>query len=93
MFVYILTNRNHTVLYVGVTNDILTRLWEHQQSRNGFVRRYQLTKLVYIEGFESAIRAIRREKYIKGKGTFWKVSLVNTINPFWLDLTMSLKQY
>jgi putative endonuclease len=92
-YVYILANRNHTVLYVGITNDLKTRHWEHatnQNSKYSFTRRYNVNKLVYFEEFESVNRAIAREKYLKGKTRMYKISLINSINPFWLDLSIGL---
>ena len=91
-FVYILTNDRHSVLYAGVTNDLGRRHWEHRTKRNrfSFSARYNLHKIVFYEEFESIKRAIRREKYIKGKTRLWKVALVNSINPFWLDLSKAL---
>jgi putative endonuclease len=89
-FVYILTNKRHTVLYVGVTNDLKTRLWEHSRTRNSFAFRYNLIKLVYVENFESIKRAIAREKYLKGKTRKFKIDLINKKNPFWLDLSLAL---
>jgi putative endonuclease len=92
-FVYILTNNRHSVLYVGVTNDLRRRHWEHLTKRNSssFTARYNVHKIVFYEEFESIKRAIRREKYIKGKTRAWKVALVNTVNPFWLDLSKTLE--
>ena len=70
-WVYILTNKHNTTLYVGVTNNLPTRLWEHRtkQDPKCFTTRYNLYKLVYYEGFDSIEEAIRREKYIKRKDT------------------------
>lgn len=88
-WVYILTNKNNTTLYVGVTNDLPTRLWEHRtkQNPNCFTARYNLFNLIYYQGFETIQDAVEREKYIKGKKRKWKESLVETINPNWNDLT------
>ena len=91
-WIYILTNERNTTLYVGVTNDLPTRLWEHRTKRNpkSFSSQYNLCKLVYHEPFDSIIEAIKREKYIKGKGRKWKEALTYTMNPDWKDLTLSL---
>jgi putative endonuclease len=92
-FVYILTNKTKTTLYVGVTTNLPTRLWEHRTKRhpNSFTARYKISYLVYYEGFELITEAIKREKYIKGKSRAWREQLINSTNPEWVDLTESLK--
>jgi putative endonuclease len=87
-WVYILTNCRDTVLYVGVTNSIATRLWEHgtKQNLNCFTARYNTDKLAYYEGFPSIVEAIAREKFIKGKSRKWKEALIQKMNPEWSDL-------
>ena len=91
-WVYILTNKNNTTLYVGVTNDISTRMWEHTSKQNPkcFTARYNLTKLIFFEGFESIESAIKREKYIKGKTRKWKDELIKSMNSEMKDLTCLL---
>ena len=86
--VYIMTNQNHTVLYTGVTNDLLRRVYEHKnsESRNSFTSKYNLNKLVYYEGFHSILEAILREKQIKGGSRRKKEQLINSTNPEWKDL-------
>jgi putative endonuclease len=88
-FVYIVTNKTKTTLYVGVTTDLPTRLWEHKtkQSPTSFTARYNVYYPIYIEGFELLTEAIKREKYIKGKTRKWKETLINSVNPQWEDLT------
>ena len=88
-WVYILTNSRHTVLYVGVTNNLATRLWEHRTKQNPtcFTARYNIHKLIYYEGLDSIVEAIAREKFIKGKSRKWKEALVQKMNPDWNDLT------
>ncbi len=88
-WVYILTNAHHTVLYVGLTNDLATRLWEHRTKRNpkSFTAKYNVYKLVYYEGFQRIEKAIRKEKFIKGKTRTWKEELIIRMNPEWKDLT------
>ena len=87
-WVYILTNKNHTALYVGVTNDLRTRLWEHKsnQSPRSFTARYNVDKLIYYEWFDSIVDAIAREKFLKGKTRKWKVELIKKSNPAWNEL-------
>lgn len=67
-YVYIMTNRNNTVLYVGVTSQLRNRIMEHRMNRysNSFTSRYNIAKLVYFEGYTSIVEAIAREKQIKG---------------------------
>jgi putative endonuclease len=85
--VYILTNRHHTVLYTGVTNDLRRRIYEHKSKLvEGFAKRYNVDKLVYYEVFEQPEYAIQREKQIKGGSRARKIALVNHLNPQWRDL-------
>ena len=88
-WVYIMASGNSNVLYVGVTNNLATRIWEHKTKRNprSFTARYNVFKLVYYEPRESMIDAIKREKFIKGKIREWKEELINSMNPLWLDLS------
>jgi putative endonuclease len=88
-WVYILTNRHHTTLYVGVTNNLPARLYEHRTKQNpkSFTARYNVYKLVYYEGFESIVAAIAREKFIKRKTRKWKEDLIKTMNAGFTDLS------
>lgn len=72
-----------------MTNDLPTRLWEHRTKQNpkSFTARYNLTALVYFEGYELITEAIAREKFIKGKSRQWKIELIETMNPEWKDFT------
>jgi putative endonuclease len=95
-YVYILTNQHHTVLYVGMTTDLRTRLWEHRQKINpgSFTARYNVFKPVYYQEFVTEEEALERERFIKGKVRKWKNDLVQSMNPEWKDLTeeiMSMK--
>ena len=86
-YVYILTNWNHKLLYVGITNNIQRRLYEHQQGLNeGFTKRYSIHKLVYVEECGDVLQAIAREKQIKGWTRQKKNELIETNNPFWREL-------
>lgn len=86
-YVYFLTNVKNTVLYVGVTNNLQRRIYEHKQgSTEGFTRKYNTHKLVYYEVFEEIELAILREKQIKGGSRKKKNSLVEKLNPEWKDL-------
>ena len=90
-YVYILTNKNHTVLYTGITNDLSKRMWEHQAGLGSkFANRYRASKLVYIEVFEGPYEAISREKQIKAGPRRKKVALIEKVNPRWRDLASEL---
>lgn len=83
-----MTNKLHTVLYVGVTNDIIRRNYEHKNKLvKGFTERYNVNKLVYYKQFGTALEAIAEEKRIKGWIRIKKINLINTINPDWKDLS------
>ena len=87
MYVYIVTNRNNTSLYVGVTNNLLRRIYEHKNNIiEGFTKRYALHKLVYFEIFDDEISAISYEKYLKKCYRKTKVKLIEQKNPLWNDL-------
>jgi len=85
-FVYIMTNYSRT-LYVGVTNDLERRVWEHRcKLVEGFTKRYNITRLVYAEDCGEIEDAIAREKEIKGWRRAKKVALIAASNPLWEDL-------
>jgi putative endonuclease len=86
-WVYIITNRPDGVLYTGVTNDIVRRVYEHRNGTiDGFTKRYRLHRLVYFERHEDVVSAIRRETNIKGWPRAWKIRLIRGLNPDWDDL-------
>ena len=90
-YLYIMTNRNNTVLYTGITSDLKRRIYEHKEKlAEGFTKRYNLTKLVYYEVFQDSLNAIQREKQIKGGSRKKKVALINDMNPAWMDLDEDL---
>ncbi|WP_298543688.1 GIY-YIG nuclease family protein [uncultured Aquimarina sp.] len=87
-YVYILTNKNHTVLYVGMTNNLTKRLKQHKGRISGsFTKRYNINKLVYFETTIYINNAIKREKQIKKWNREWKINLINDLNPDWNDLS------
>jgi len=87
-YVYILTNQATNTFYCGVTNDIERRIYEHKNKLvEGFTKKYNLTKLVYVEEFENIVDAIESEKRIKGKSRKYKLDLIVSKNPEWKDLT------
>ncbi len=86
-YIYIMTNYNETTLYVGVTNNLIRRVYEHKNKLvEGFTKKYNLTKLVYYEVFENIEDAIFREKQIKAGSRQKKIDLINSINQEWNDL-------
>jgi putative endonuclease len=86
-FVYILASRRHGTLYVGLTNDLPRRAWEHKNNRTeGFTRRYGVHRLVYAEPQEDIVSAIQREKQLKKWNRAWKIALIEKQNPTWRDL-------
>ena len=90
-YVYILTNYKRTVLYIGVTSDLKYRIEQHRQgSFSSFTKKYKAIYLVYFEGFDSILDAIKREKYLKGKARKKKNELINNFNPEWKDLSLDL---
>jgi putative endonuclease len=86
-YVYIMTNARNTVLYVGVTNDLVGRIYEHKEKLvSGFTKKYNIVKLVYYEVFDDIENAILREKQIKAGSRQKKVQLINSTNKEWRDL-------
>ena len=93
-FVYMMTNRSRVVLYTGITNRLVRRVWEHQNGEiKGFTKKYKVNRLVYYENFDDPRDAISREKEIKGWRRSKKNVLVETLNPRWADLSNMLFQH
>jgi putative endonuclease len=91
-YVYILTNKSNKVLYIGVTNDLERRMYEHKNKMiDGFKKKYNLTKLVYFEATTNINSAIEREKQLKNWHRDWKINLIKESNPEWRDLSGMLK--
>jgi putative endonuclease len=87
-YVYIMTNKSRT-LYTGITNDLVRRIFEHKYKLvEGFAKKYNITRLVWYEEFNNARDAIECEKRIKGWVRKKKVSLIESKNPTWKDLSM-----
>ena len=87
-YIYIVTNKGNTVLYVGITNNLERRIFEHKNKLlKGFTSKYNVTKLVYYEVFNSPREAIAAEKKIKGWIRAKKINLIKSINPDFKDLT------
>jgi putative endonuclease len=90
-YVYIMTNKWHIVLYTGVTNDIIRRVYEHKNKLvKGFTEKYNVDKLVYYKQLGAASEAIAEEKRIKGWTRQKKINLINTLNKEWKDLYYNL---
>ncbi|MDZ7611943.1 MAG: GIY-YIG nuclease family protein [Candidatus Moranbacteria bacterium] len=92
-FTYILTNKKRNVLYVGITNNLLKRVWEHKKREvPGFTRKYNVDCLIYYEECSDVNAAIAREKRIKNWKRQWKIDLINGFNTKWEDLHFHLLQ-
>ena len=86
-FVYIMTNQPHGSLYIGITNNLVRRVYEHRQGLiNGFTKKYNLKRLVYFESYAYVYDALQREKNMKHWKRSWKIRTIETINPSWRDL-------
>lgn len=87
-WVYILTNQNNKVLYIGVTSDLSKRILQHREKihPDSFTAKYNLNKLVYYETLDSIVEAIEREKQLKGGSRAKKIALIESTNPEWRDL-------
>jgi len=91
--VYILASRKHGTLYIGVTNDIARRVWEHRQGAgSSFVTKYGVTRLVYLEAHDDVLNAIQREKTMKEWPRAWKIRTIERGNPEWDDLYERLNE-
>lgn len=85
--VYLLANRPNGTLYVGVTSDLVRRVWQHRDGRaDGFTKKYGVKMLVWFEGTGSIEAAIAREKQLRNWKRAWKVALIEKDNPQWRDL-------
>ena len=90
-YVYILTNKSNKVLYIGVTNNLERRIFEHKNKLvEGFTKKYNLNKLVYYEATNDIDGALEREKQLKNWHRDWKINLINSSNPNWKDLSDNL---
>lgn len=90
-YVYILSNKTNSVVYIGITNDLCRRMYEHKNSLiNGFSTRYKTRKLVYFESSNDVKDAISREKRLKGLLRIKKNQLIESTNPNWDDLSFDV---
>jgi len=86
-YVYIITNKPRGTLYIGITNNLVRRGYEHRNDLiDGFTKKYNLNKLVYFEVFNRIEDAILREKRLKKWNRKWKIDLIEKVNPEWIDL-------
>jgi putative endonuclease len=92
-WIYIVTNKNHSVLYIGVTNSLSRRTWEHREGvTSGFAADYQCKKLIYYEWYRDIRDAIARESQLKKWSRSKKVALISRLNPSWRDLGADVLQ-
>jgi putative endonuclease len=90
-YVYLLASRKHGTLYVGVTNNLVRRIYQHKSHAvRGFSSRYNVHLLVWFESYDDPTNAIAREKEIKKWRRDWKVNLIEQSNPEWVDLYESI---
>jgi putative endonuclease len=90
-WIYIMSNKRNGTLYIGVTSDLIRRVWEHREGTgSSFVRRYSLTRLIYFEHHDDIRTAIQRETSLKRWPRAWKVRLLAAENPEWEDLYPAL---
>ena len=86
-FVYILSNKSNNVTYIGITNNLVRRVYEHKNKMvEGFTSKYNVDKLIYYEEYKETEYALKREKQLKGWTKLKKANLINKLNPEWKDL-------
>ena len=91
-YVYILSNKKNGTLYIGMTNDLERRMFEHKNKLiEGFTKNYGLNKLIYFEQFQYVSEAIKREKQLKNWNRDWKIDLIENENKNWNDLSFNWK--
>ena len=89
--VYILASGHHGALYIGVTSDLIARIWQHREGAiASFTKRYKIHRLVHYEVFDEMESAILREKQLKNWRRQWKINLLERDNPHWADLAVGL---
>jgi putative endonuclease len=90
-FVYILASDRNGTLYIGVTSDLVKRMWEHKNKKvDGFTKKYDVENLVYYKQTEDVMSALNREKQMKKWNRSWKIRLIEKSNPKWRDLYLDL---
>ena len=92
-YVYIMASKKNGTLYIGVTNNIIRRVYEHKNNEvEGFTKKYEVHLLVYYEQTENIESALNREKQLKKWNRVWKINLIQKENPDWKDLSVTEKQ-
>ena len=92
-YVYIMASKRNGTLYVGVSNDLVRRVYEHREGQtDGFTKKYAVKTLVFFEQHEDIDRAIQREKNLKRWRRAWKIDLIEKENPTWRDLYDTIVQ-
>ena len=90
-YVYILASKRNGTLYIGVTNDLIRRVYEHKNDLiDGFTKKYGVHRLVYYEQYDDVVNAIQREKRLKKWNRQWKIELIEKENPEWKDIYLQL---
>ena len=90
-FVYILTSKKNGTLYIGLTSNLKTRIYQHKQSVvKGFTQKYHVHSLVYFEKYDDIQEALKRERRLKKWNRDWKIKLIEKVNPDWKDLYSEL---
>jgi putative endonuclease len=85
--VYMMASSRNGTLYIGVTSDLIARVWQHKSNAvDGFTKKYGIHTLVWYESHETMVFAIAREKALKNWHRIWKVRIIEQMNPDWLDL-------
>ena len=86
-YVYILASKRNGTLYIGITSNLIKRVWEHKEKiADSFTKKYDVDKLVYVEYFRDPENAIKRERRLKKYKRQWKINLIEKDNPQWKDL-------
>jgi putative endonuclease len=89
--IYILASQRRGTLYIGVTSNLVRRLWQHREGvTGGFTSQYSVRRLVYFERFDEMRHAIEREKQLKRWRREWKINLIEGVNPDWRDMAVEL---
>lgn len=90
-YTYIMASKYNGTLYIGVTSDLVKRVYQHKHKlADGFTKKYDIKNLVYYESYENIENAINREKRLKTYQRKWKIDLINSVNPLWEDLYNSI---
>ena len=91
-YVYIMASKRNGTLYIGITSDLIKRVWQHKHKIvEGFTKKYNVTQLVYFEQYQDPENAIKREKRLKQYNRKWKMNLIEKTNPKWKDLYKELE--